>query len=405
MKRVLVGITILSAALVAGCPIYSDGGNYRVCSSGSCYDCPDTTYSDACIPWQCSSADDCGGYPYACDLATNQCYLGGYSSTQDAAAPVAFDSGTSFYCSNSSQCGVGGVCGRDQACHYGDCGTFGCSAGYSCWIRGGVATCAAIDASATGPFYDAATTSFDASLFGDGTVVDAQTTDAAGDAGDASPMVVSCNDDSTCTGGRCIDGQCVATSRLCSDSTQCAGNAHGEDEKCVNGVCTTTCSAANPCAIGYGCDLTRGLCIQNPTACVFQTDCTGGTLCVEGHCTAPCEIADGGDAATSCPANEVCVNGGCIPDQRATFTCVNNGYTGPAANQCDANQVCLHGDCYASCSVDGGGCAAGETCTEVTILQGTFAVCGNGTNLGSQCDPETGVLCPPGGVCVDGYCK
>jgi hypothetical protein len=31
-------------------------------------------------------------------------------------------------------------------------------------------------------------------------------------------------------------------------------------------------------------------------------------------------------------------------------------------------------------------------------------VCGSSTNLGSQCDPTSGLACPNSGVCIDGYC-
>lgn len=399
MKRVLVGVTIRALAFLAGCPIYSDSGDYRVCGATTCYDCPDTTYSDACIAWQCGSSADCGA-GYSCDPSTNTCFV---DTTGEAAPDASASSGTR--CATSAQCGEGAVCGYDSTCHYGDCGTYGCSPGNSCWLRGGAATCVSVDASTSA--FDASA-SFDASFsdaIGDAALVDANATDAA-DSGDAGPPVlVSCNEDSTCaaTGGRCIDGQCMATAQLCADSTQCAP---GANDSCVNGICVPLCSAGSPCPIGYGCDLTRGVCSLDPTACVTTPDCIGGTVCVEGHCAAPCAPVDGGDAGGSvCPGQEICVNGGCIPDQRATFACLNDGYSGASANQCTNDQVCLHGDCYVSCSTDGGGCAAGQVCTEVTIMQGTFAVCGNGSNLGSDCDPQASKLCAPGGVCIDGHCK
>jgi hypothetical protein len=397
MKRVLVGVTILGAlAFLAGCPVYSDGGDYRVCGPTTCYDCPDSTYSDACIAWQCGSSADCGA-GYVCDLSTSTCLAaGGGQSSQspDAAA----NSGPR--CASSEQCSEGEVCGYDAYCHEGDCGTFGCSPGFSCWLRGGTASCVAIDAST--PVFDAGMT-FDATP-GDATPVDGQAS-ASGDASEAGPPpVVTCNEDSTCSSpiGRCIDGQCAATSQLCADSTQCAP---GANESCVNGICVPLCSAASPCPIGYGCDLTRGVCSLDPTPCVTTPDCVGGTVCIEGHCAAPCAAFDGGDAGALCPGQEICVNGGCIPDQRATFTCINEGFSGASANQCNNDQVCLHGDCYASCSNDGGGCTTGQVCTEVTIMEGTFAVCGDGANLGSDCDPQVAKLCAPGAVCIDGHCK
>jgi hypothetical protein len=239
-----------------------------------------------------------------------------------------------------------------------------------------------------------------------GDAADGQANGDAGEGGDSAPLAPTpCNADATCAGGRCLDGVCVEANQLCADSTQCTGAAN---ELCVDGVCTPTCSAASPCAIGYGCDLTRGVCDLNPTTCAATTDCVGGTVCVEAHCVAPCASSDGGgdgEAGAQCPGDEICVHGGCIPEQRASFSCLNDGYSGASANECGSDQVCLHGDCYTSCVADGGGCTAGQECTEVTIAQGTFAVCGTGSNLGSECDPQQARLCPEDGVCIDGHCR
>jgi hypothetical protein len=104
----------------------------------------------------------------------------------------------------------------------------------------------------------------------------------------------------------------------------------------------------------------------------------------------------------------MCVNGGCVLDERATFECTNDGFSGATANQCDTNSVCLHGSCYPTgCNVsDGGGCTAPQVCTDVTAAQHTFAVCLSGVvPLGSDCDPQTAKLCSAGSVCIDGNCK
>src|SRR5207237_9671856 len=131
MKRLLLGVTIFAAAaLLAGCPIYSSSGNFRVCDANGCWDCPDRTFSDACIAWRCNTSWDCGN-GYLCNAA-NTCVL----PTSDAgSAPPP------TYCSNPSACGSGAVCGRDDTCHRGDCGTWGCAVGYTCVVSHGVATC------------------------------------------------------------------------------------------------------------------------------------------------------------------------------------------------------------------------------------------------------------------------
>jgi hypothetical protein len=102
------------------------------------------------------------------------------------------------------------------------------------------------------------------------------------------------------------------------------------------------------------------------------------------------------------------VNGGCIPDQAATFACANDGDQGQLANTCPTGSTCIHHDCYTACSPDAGSsCAAsagGVLCKNVTIETGTYGVCADSTNLGSDCDPAQGKACATG-VCVDGYCK
>jgi hypothetical protein len=219
----------------------------------------------------------------------------------------------------------------------------------------------------------------------------------------SSPAVVPCNADSQCTdagvGGKCIDGECTAQGQLCSDGTQCVVAG----ESCVDGVCTPKCSASAPCAAGFACDFTRNVCSDNPRVCAGNGDCQGGTVCVEGHCAAPCAPADSG---ATCPTAQVCINEGCIPDQRASFACFNDGEQGALANRCDPADICLHHDCYLACDTtgDAGGCASGTACKEVSVAAGTFSVCATAATLGSACDAATGRYCPTGAVCIDGYC-
>jgi hypothetical protein len=209
-----------------------------------------------------------------------------------------------------------------------------------------------------------------------------------------------CNADTQCpaAGAKCIDGRCTPQDGLCSDTTQCV--VFGE--ACVDGRCLPRCSLAEPCPAGFSCDFTRGVCGVNPSACSASTPCSGGAVCVESHCVGPCVH---GDAAPVCPSGEICVNGGCLPDERATFQCKNAGQGGQLANACDPTSICLHGDCYPACEADANACGAGAECKNVKIAAGTFAVCGTPSNLGSDCDPAAGAYCPGGGVCIDGYCK
>jgi hypothetical protein len=220
----------------------------------------------------------------------------------------------------------------------------------------------------------------------------------------APPPGAPCNADSECgdagANARCIDGACVPQSDLCSDGTQCVVSG----DSCVDGICTPPCSASAPCAAGFACDFTRHVCSENPRVCAANADCQGGTVCVEGHCAAPCGTSD---AAPACPSGQVCVNAGCIPDQSAAFTCFNDGVEGALANLCDPADICLHRDCYVACDLtsDANPCPANMACKDVTVAAGTFAVCGTSTTLGSQCDTAAGRACPAGAECVDGYCE
>jgi hypothetical protein len=396
----LLSVAVLcGAAALAGCPIYSNQ-DYRVCTGGTCYDCPDPNYSDMCVPWACSTDSDCGG-----SLSCTSDGLCGAPS-QD------FDAGGS----------------GDDATLPNDCSLAGneCPSGQRCVLKGGAASCQPIppsgsgsgDASddvasldATAPTSDApseAMVSSDSAP--EGAPVDSASPEASwSDAPPDSPLVseaglpeasasIACNANGDCSvGAYCVDGQCVPQSQLCSDGSQCAVAG----ESCVDGFCVPTCSSSAPCPTGFQCNVTLGVCITaSPCTGGSTSSCVGGTVCVETHCVPPCSDAEGGAA---CPSGQVCVNGGCLPDQKATFTCRNDGSSGQLANTCDPSSVCLHHACYTACDGDGGGCPASQ-CKQVTVHAGTYAVCGTATTLGSQCDLATGSACSSG-TCVDGYCK
>jgi hypothetical protein len=366
MKRLSLGIVAgVLAALLAGCPIYTDRGNYRVCTTSGCFDCPDKTYSGACIPWECATDADCGD-GLVCSLG-NTCVAVSFA---DAGAGAGS-------CATPADCPSGLVCGQDNACHAGDCGgSVGCPNGYVCTVAGGRAQCL----SATGAHVDAGSSGWDGSV-------------------DAS-MTPACNADSQCAGGaKCVNGQCLAQDMLCTETTQCIASG----ESCVDGRCTPQCNSNTPCPTGYSCDYrhARNVCSINPNVCAASSQCQGGSVCVESHCVAPCA---GGDADAACPGSQACVNGGCIPNERASFACKNDGQGGPLADTCSAGSICLHGDCYPACQIDAGGCASAMVCKLVTVAQGAFAVCAGAAYLGSDCDPTTGRYCDAG-PCIDGYCR
>ena len=303
-------------------------------------------------------------------------------------------------CCSSADCGPGYTCTSQGQCvappSYdasagSECGY--CPLGTQCTLSGGVLQCLP---PASGP--DGGVPSADA---GTGTPDATPQGDAAQDGSDVAVPSTPCNADSECGGGgKCIDGFCASQSQLCSDGTQCpaAGDA------CVDGVCVPVCNDG-ACPTGYQCDFNRGVCSVNPdpNGCSESSQCEGGAICVETRCVAPPASADAGPA---CAAGLVLVNGGCIPDERATFTCQNDGNLGTLANTCDPSSICLHGNCYAACDADGGGCnAPGESCKSVTVAKGTYNVCATASTLGSECNAATGTYCASPKVCIDGYCR
>jgi len=343
MKAFLLSAAAIAAAtLLCGCPVYSDDGNSRVCTTEGCFDCPDQRYSGACGPTHCATAADCST-GYTCGRG-NVCVLAG---SRDAGA-----SGSA--CTTPAECPSGWTCGWDYACHPGDCsGEVGCPSRYQCTVSGGHARCSsgiggdsdsgsretgAIEAGAP----TEAAAGFDASPI-DATPPDAQPSvgqpnDAgvdtgadsmvqANDAGlpgtgadavSTAPTGAPCNADSQCAGAgaRCIEGQCTAADHLCTEAIQCPAGS----PVCVGGRCASRCTASDPCPTGFACDFTLGTCSVNPSACTCDSQCLGGTKCVESHCVAPCASDD---AETACPSGQVCINSGCIPHERVLPSCMN----------------------------------------------------------------------------------
>jgi len=427
MIRLLVGVTSLSAVIfLCGCPIYSDSspGSVAVLCSGTLQDCPTESCTDSCIPWQCTWDSDCPNSGYSCVSAV---------------------------------CTVSGV---DAAL---DCTTTGCGAGYVCKLANGTASCVELlvggseagavspDAAAdAGSLVDAARTdsridtgvandadAVDASIDG-GPAVDANAVDitaedateqdgpdstsevdgsatsesSAGDdaeRGAEAGGAASCNADTDCVSSsdRCVDGQCVSPASLCSDGTQCVVSG----DRCVDGICELPCSGSTPtgCPVGFACDTELGACSINPAPCAGSgsSTCPSGSVCVEQRCVAQCLPSEAG-ASCALPG-QVCVNGGCIPDEAALFTCKNDGQTSQLANVCLNGSVCLHHDCYVECdgTADAGSPCAdpSKTCREVTVAAGTYGVCAPPGGLGSDCDIAAMAPCASGHSCVDGYCK
>jgi hypothetical protein len=384
MKRLLsVGLFGVAVALLGGCPVYSgDSSSSGYCDGDGCYTCPSGNQSSGqCSPLTCNSSYDCPSGYYCGSAYTCQSYgsedAGVIGTTTDAT--TAFTS-----CSSPSACPQGYTCGVGGACELGNCEVTGCVSGYVCALENGTVQCVSEDAGTVPPF----------------------------DAG-----AVACQSSSDCSvaGALCLDGQCVAPANQCFDETQCPSG-----DRCVAGACTPTCGTDDggaSCPTGYACNVVAdagsgGVCSGNSSPCEANPSvCTSGTVCAQNHCVAPCGTNG------SCPTGEECLQGGCVPNELAQFTCNTDG----VQDACALGSICLHHRCYIACSPDAGapddaGSDAGSAgqcpvendlnqCKPVYESGNAYYVCGSSTNLGTQCNPTTGLACPSSSsVCIDGYC-
>ncbi len=363
MKKQIVSLLVagLGVFVLAGCPVYDDDGGYYGDDSYGCnsdYDCSSgySCQDNSCVPW--SSVD----------------------------ASTGGDGGSCFA---PGDCPNGYTCDAKNQCTSSGCETVGCSTGFICVIFDGQTECAA------------AVNVPDGSTIVDGSPGGG---DSSTDGGADSGTPPACTSDTACagsdagTGSKCLDGTCVAPVNQCSDGTQCTGG-----QSCVAGVCTPSCASGATCPTGFSCDTTTNVCTGNPTPCgaaAGASACGAGTTCVDERCVTTCS------GTGTCPTGDVCVGGGCIPDQAPQFVCQADG-VGPG---CAVGSTCLHHNCYIGCGGDASNaCATADPfnqCKPVTTSSGTYDVCGSASNLGSQCDPMTGLACADSSqVCIDGYCR
>ncbi len=350
----------LGVALLGGCPIYPEGRDHRIClQGGDCYSCPDDDYSSDCYTYSCDTTDDC---PLGATCSSYHTCVGGTTPHPTG------DAGPGSSCTRPSDCPSGSTCGADDRCHAGDCSASGCPSGYQCKLSGGTLSCVG-----SGP----------------------------GDAGKNDAGFNGCHNDAECgtTGAKCLNGTCVSPQDQCFDTTQCPNN-----EQCVQGVCTPACGTGKPpCPTGFACDPKTNVCSGNASPCGATADsgtCGGGSVCVEDHCVAAC------GQGNACPSGQVCVAGGCIPDQKPIFTCGHEG----TQDACSSGSICIHHSCYIACSADAGtdACKSADKfnqCKAVTTSTGTYSVCGSTGNLGTECDPTASKACTGSGVCIDGFCR
>lgn len=385
---VLAAMGSMSVAL-AGCPIFDDHNDgMHGCRGMNCVENqqqPECTSTDQCglnevcgvdqqchigdcTQWGCASGecvvnDDltatCGGN------GSGGSGQGGAGQGGSGAAGGAGGAGAGggsggqggaidvTWCGNPDDCGASQTCAPDGTCQDGDCSTVGCIFGYACNAASGV--CEPTSAAACGTDADCA---------------------AAG------------------AGYACVSGLCTAPEDQCFDQGQCGAN-----EKCAGGKCTDSCTTDAECSAAFACDTALGLCTTPKKACAITNDCGGpNEVCVDGACVPRSDMG-------ACGADEAWVENGCIPDQAATFTCAIDGQQ----DVCAMGSLCLHHSCYISCEPPNQTACDNlpqlNLCKAVVSSSGAHQVCGSSSNLGNDCDPQSGASCGAGQICIDGYCK
>lgn len=385
MKRLsLVGFVGIFSIL-AGCPIYDGDGMPPdpMCTDPSCAPNPrcssdqecnfnETCGSDNqchpgdCTSWGCPTGLTCvvnSDLTASCQEGTGSSSSSTGSSSSSSSSGGTSSSSTSsssssssgnppppIYCGNPSDCSAGETCAPNGTCQPGACAMIGCIFGYACTANG----CVSVNPLACGEDIDCANAGI---------------------------------------GYACISGICTPPMDQCSDQTQCPAN-----NKCVAGKCTAACATDNDCTNGFGCDTALGICTLAIQGCTITNDCMSpAKVCVAGTCVPRSQQG-------MCPAGQVWVENGCIPSQTPLFVCGTDG----VQDACAVGSICLHHNCYISCAPPNSMICDNlqfNVCKPVTTVSGTHEVCGSDGNLGNECDPTAGIVCAPGKICIDGFCK
>jgi len=165
-------------------------------------------------------------------------------------------------------------------------------------------------------------------------------------------VVPPCTTDAACGAGFYCDTDTVCKTKcpVCRDCT--SNNDCGANGVCNQGKCLTFCQQGGLCPGDSECfnsqgsyiclnanAATAGLCPEDyvcidtspPPGCTTNAQCTTSQICQNNVCI-PTPVAC---TATSCPANESCVNGACVadaPTNNSTNNATNNSTSGATDN-------------------------------------------------------------------------
>ncbi|MCB9737955.1 MAG: hypothetical protein H6747_01730 [Deltaproteobacteria bacterium] len=206
-----------------------------------------------------------------------------------------------------------------------------------------------------------------------------------------------CDDGNVCTEqDSCAKGQCVGTSKDCSDESPCTADACDPKLGCVHlpaqatGTATKVlCDDGDLCSIGDFC--LQGFCLTGSKVLL----CDDGNPCTVDSCDpvqgCVAKAQDGGkcDDGDGCTKTDACTGGACKGVQ---LSCDDG--SGCTVDSCDKDEGCLHAPQVGKVCDDGNACTVGDACI-------SSGLCASGQpKLCDDANPCTVDLCDPLQGCI-----
>jgi hypothetical protein len=209
-------------------------------------------------------------------------------------------------------------------------------------------------------------------------------------------------DTSTCTSGiACTPAVCINGTIECTPSTVCSVvGPSPTGSSCEGGVCNDggciACKEGDSCAEAGSCQTMSIVCSSGGPVCTLGsnlpngTQCDAGAYCNNGQC-APCMNGAPCTPTDSCHQGSTMCSGG-------NATCTDLGTNASNGTPCGMNEVCNNGSCSpctsgTSCNPGGNPCQTGTTS------------CTTGTQTcTSPSDVATGTVCGTNQACNAGTC-